>query len=60
MLFKVLVLILIIAGAVIAFGAQKIAPAILKREPDDKDIVLVKAAGFVLVFVAAVITFTIK
>lgn len=60
MLFKVLVLLLIVAGAAISFGAKKIAPAILKREPEDKDIVLVKSVGLVLVFVAAVITFTIK
>ena len=60
MIVKVLVLILILAGAIIDFGASKIAPAVLKREPDDKDIVVVKAVGLVLVFAAAVITFTVK
>lgn len=60
MVTKVVVVIMLLLGAVIAFGSSKIAPLVLKREPDEKDIVAVKSIGFVVVIIAAVITFTLK
>ena len=60
MIMKIIVLIMLLAGAIIAFGSSKIAPFVLKREPDERDIVIIKSIGFVLVIVAAVITFLTK
>ena len=60
MIMKIIVLIMLLAGAVIAFGSSKIAPFVLKREPDERDIVIIKSIGFVLVIAAAVITFLTK
>ena len=60
MIMEIIVLIMLLAGAVIAFGSSKIAPLVLKREPDERDIVIIKSIGFVLVIAAAVITFLTK
>ena len=60
MINKIIVLILLLLGAVIAFGSSKIAPIILKRDTDEKDIVIIKSIGFVLVIIAAIITFATK
>ena len=60
MINKIIVLILLLLGAIIAFGSSKIAPIILKRDTDEKDIVIIKSIGFVLVIIAAIITFATK
>lgn len=60
MITKIIVVIMLLLGAVIAFGSSKIAPLVLKREPDEKDIVAVKSVGLGIVIIAAVITFILK
>ena len=54
---KILVVIIMFIGAVICFGASKIAPLIFSGENADRDIVIVKTAGLVLVIIAALIAF---
>ena len=57
---KILVIILLALGGVIAYGSSKIAPFVFRtEEPDDVQIVIVKSAGFVLAVIAAVIAFVL-
>ena len=54
---KILVALLLLAGAIIAYGSKSIASKILqgKREPNDADIVYVKLVGFAIVLLSAII-----
>ncbi|MBQ7900784.1 MAG: hypothetical protein IJ365_02315 [Clostridia bacterium] len=57
---KILVVVLLIIGAAIAFGSSKIAPLVFKKEqPSDGELVAVKSVGFVIALVAAVIAFVV-
>lgn len=60
MVIKIIVIVMILLGAFIAFGSNRIAPLVLKREADEKDTVIIKSIGFVIVIIAAIITFAIK
>ena len=60
MVKNIIIIAFLLLGAIIAFGSSKLAPVIFKREPDDKDIVMVKSVGFVIVIIAAILTFVIK
>jgi len=55
---KILVALLLLIGAIIAYGSKSIASRILqgKREPNDADTVYIKLIGYVIVLVAAIIT----
>ena len=55
---KILVIILLILGGVIAYGSSKIAPVVFRTdEPDDSQLVIVKLIGFVIAVIAAVVAF---
>lgn len=57
---KILVIILLALGGVIAYGSSKIAPVVFRaEEPNDGQIVIVKSVGFVLAVAAAVIAFVL-
>ncbi len=57
---KILIAILLVLGCALCFGSAKIAPKVFQRdEITDRDKVIIKTAGLVLVVIAAVITFTI-
>ena len=55
---KVIIMVLLIIGAVLCFGAKKIAENVLKRT-DEKTNILIKLAGFIVVLASALITFLV-
>ena len=55
---KVFIVVLLIIGAVLCFGAKKIAENVLKRT-DEKTNILIKLAGFIVVLASALITFLV-
>ena len=56
---KVFIVVLLIVGAVLCFGAKKIAENVLKKT-DEKTYILIKLAGFIVVLVSALITFLVQ
>lgn len=60
MIKNIVIIVLLLLGAVIAFGSSKLAPLIFRREIDDKDIVMIKSTGLAIVIIAAILTFVIK
>ena len=55
MVIKIIFVILAVICAVIALTAQKILSRILKREPDEKEVVLLKAVMLLACFAIAAI-----
>ena len=56
---KYIALILVLIGAVLAYGAKKIADKLIaeKRDVTENDIIKIKLLGLGFVLIAAVITF---
>ena len=55
---KIFIVLLLLLGAILGFGSNKIAPLLFKgREIREHHCVIIKSIGFLIVVVAAIITF---
>ena len=55
---RIISTILFVIGAVVCYGAKKIAPLIFKDKVTDEKILNVKIAGYVIVLIALFVLFT--
>lgn len=57
---EILAFVLLIAGAVVGYGARPILEKVLKRDVTDKEAGIWKSVGLIAAFAGAVIIFIIK
>lgn len=57
---EILAFILLIAGAIVGYGARPILEKVLKRDATDKEVGIWKSVGLITAFVGAIIIFIIK
>lgn len=57
---KILALVLLVIGAVMAYGAKPILDKFYKKEFCEKEIGILKSVGLIVALAGAIIIFTIK
>ena len=57
---EILAFILLIAGAIVGYGARPIFEKVLKRDVTDKEVGIWKSVGLVIALAGAIIIFIIK